>query len=46
MEEDGNQQLSLFEKDNEKKRKRGFVMDGIRNKYGSKAIWRAESYTP
>lgn len=46
IEEDVNQQLSLFEKDNEKKRKLGFVMDEVRNKYGSKAILRAVSYTP
>ncbi|WP_338157618.1 DNA polymerase thumb domain-containing protein [Bacillus atrophaeus] len=38
IEEDVNQQLSLFEKDNEKKRKLGFVMDEVRNKYGSKAL--------
>lgn len=29
IEEDVNQQLSLFEADNEKRRKLGFVMDGI-----------------
>lgn len=46
IEDDVNQQLSLFEKDNEKRRMLGFVMDGIRNKYGSKAILRAVSYTP
>ncbi|ARW07041.1 DNA polymerase thumb domain-containing protein [Bacillus atrophaeus] len=46
IEEDVNQQLSLFEKDSEKRRKLGFVMDGIRSKYGSKAILRAVSYTP
>lgn len=46
IEDDVNQQLSLFEVDNEKRRKLGFVMDGIRNKYGSKAILRAVSYTP
>ncbi|QHM88703.1 DNA polymerase IV [Bacillus velezensis] len=46
IEDDVNQQLSLFEKDNEKRRKLGFVMAGIRNKYGSKAILRAVSYTP
>ncbi|GED00378.1 hypothetical protein BAT02nite_00220 [Bacillus atrophaeus] len=46
IEEDVNQQLSLFEKDNEKKRKLGFVMDGVRNKYGSKSILRAVSYMP
>ncbi|MBY4604030.1 hypothetical protein KM195_09970 [Bacillus sp. SPARC3] len=37
--------MSLFEVDNEKRRKLGFVMDGIRSKYGSKAILRAVSYT-
>ncbi len=46
IEDDKNQQLSLFEVDNEKRRKLGFVMDGIRSKYGSKAILRAVSYTP
>lgn len=46
IEDDVNQQLSLFEVDNENRRKLGFVMDGIRNKYGSKAILRAVSYTP
>lgn len=46
IEDDVNQQLSLFEKDNEKRRKLGFVMDRIKNKYGSKTILRAVSYTP
>ncbi|CAM2146076.1 hypothetical protein PT2222_180118 [Paraburkholderia tropica] len=46
IEDEVNQQLSLFEVDNEKRRKLGFVMDGIRSKYGSKAILRAVSYTP
>ncbi|WP_434781240.1 DinB/UmuC family translesion DNA polymerase, partial [Bacillus subtilis] len=46
IQDDVNQQLSLFEVDNEKRRKLGFVMDGIRSKYGSKAILRAVSYTP
>lgn len=46
IEEDVNQQLSLYEKDNEKKRKLRFVMGGMRNKYGSKAILRAAFYTP
>ncbi|QIW82183.1 hypothetical protein G4P54_09110 [Bacillus tequilensis] len=45
MEDDVNQQLSLFEVNNEKRRKLGFAMDGIRNKYGSQAILRAVSYT-
>lgn len=45
IEDDVNQQLSLFEVDNEKRRKLGFVMDGIRSKYGSKAMLRAVSYT-
>lgn len=46
IEDEVNQQLSLFKVDNEKRRKLGFVMDGIRSKYGSKAILRAVSYTP
>ncbi len=46
IEGDVNQQVSLFEVDNKKRRKLGFVMDGIRSKYGSKAILRAVSYTP
>lgn len=46
IEDDTNQQLSLFEVDNEKRRKLGFVMYGIRSKYGSKAILRAVSCTP
>lgn len=46
IEEDVNQQLSLYEKDNEKKRKLRFVMGGMRNKYDSKAILRAAFYTP
>ncbi|WP_412094549.1 DNA polymerase [Bacillus halotolerans] len=46
IEDEVNQQLSLFEVDNEKRRKLGFVMDGIRSRYGSKAILRAVSYTP
>ncbi|MGD7043918.1 DNA polymerase thumb domain-containing protein [Jeotgalibacillus proteolyticus] len=43
---DSNMQLDLF---NEKKAKQiqlGYVMDSIRNKYGSKALLRAVSYTP
>jgi len=44
IEDEVNQQLSLVEVDNEKRRKLG--MDGIRSKYGSKAILRAVSYTP
>ncbi|MCR1990993.1 DNA repair protein [Bacillus subtilis] len=40
IEDDVNQQLSLFEVDNEKRRKLGF-----RSKYRSKAILRAVSYT-
>lgn len=38
IEDDVNQQLSLLEVNNEKRRKLGFVMDEIRSKYGSKAF--------
>lgn len=40
----GETQLSLFE-DQPKKKDIGFVMDAIRDKYGSTAILRASSYT-
>jgi len=46
IESDANMQLDLF---NEKKAKQielGYVMDQIRNKYGSKSLLRAVSYTP
>ena len=38
-------QLSLFEGDRSKRRELGYVMDSIRNKYGSDAILIAVSYT-
>ncbi|TFJ93749.1 DNA polymerase thumb domain-containing protein [Lentibacillus salicampi] len=42
--EDGETQLDLFD-DRPKKKDIGYVMDAIRNKYGSTAILRATSYT-
>ena len=46
VEKDSNQQLTLFDESGlEKKRQLGYVMDGIRNKYGSKSLLRAVSYT-
>ncbi|MFD1040200.1 DNA polymerase IV [Virgibacillus byunsanensis] len=42
--EKGETQLDLFE-DRSKKNDIGYVMDAIRNKYGSNAILRASSYT-
>ncbi|WP_368505315.1 UV damage repair protein UvrX [Alkalihalophilus sp. As8PL] len=44
---DTERQLSLFEDEEEvtKKRELGYVMDAIRQKYGSTAILRASSYT-
>ncbi|WP_100372120.1 Y-family DNA polymerase [Bacillus sp. FJAT-45037] len=44
---DTERQLSLFEDEEEvtKKRELGYVMDAIREKYGSTAILRASSYT-
>lgn len=41
---DDGQQLNLFE-DKSKQHKLGYVMDSIRNKYGSDALLRAISYT-
>ena len=35
-----NIQLDLFQKDREKQRILGYVMDGIRDKYGPKALLR------
>jgi DNA polymerase V len=35
----------LFRPDNEKQRILGYVIDGIRDKYGSKALLRGVSYT-
>ncbi|WP_036820712.1 DNA polymerase thumb domain-containing protein [Pontibacillus yanchengensis] len=43
--EDEGMQLSLFEPDRDKKRDLGYVMDEIREKYGSDALLRAVSYT-
>ncbi|MGG3641434.1 UV damage repair protein UvrX [Bacillus gobiensis] len=43
--DDSYQQLDLFEPDAEKKRILGYVMDGIRYKYGRTALLRAVSYT-
>jgi DNA polymerase V len=45
IEDDHYQQLNLFEPDAEKKRMLGYVMDGIRYKYGRTSILRAISYT-
>jgi DNA polymerase V len=45
IEDDRYQQLDLFEPDAEKKRTLGYVMDGIRYKYGRTSILRAISYT-
>ncbi|MCP8616778.1 DinB/UmuC family translesion DNA polymerase [Salirhabdus salicampi] len=45
IEEDEAVQLSLFDDNREKKRNLGYVMDEIRNKYGSDALLRAVSYT-
>lgn len=46
LEDENSMQLSLFEKDNWKKRKLATAMDNIRNRYGSAALLRAVSYTP
>jgi DNA polymerase V len=43
--DDTNQQLDLFEPDAEKKRMLGYVIDGIRYKYGRTSLLRAISYT-
>jgi len=45
IEEDVNVQLDLFQTDREKQRLLGYVMDGIRDKYGPKALSRGVSYT-
>jgi DNA polymerase V len=45
IEDDVNMQLDLFRPDNEKQRILGYVMDDIRDKYGSKALLRGVSYT-
>jgi DNA polymerase V len=43
--DDNEMQLSLFDPSRWKKRKLGYTVDGIRRKYGSKALLRAVSYT-
>lgn len=43
--EDGAMQVSLFEPDRWEKRELGYVVDRIRNRYGSGALLRAVSYT-
>ena len=45
LEDEHSMQLSLFEKDNWKKRKLATAMDSIRNKYGPASLLRAVSYT-
>ena len=45
IQDDTNMQLDLFRPDQEKKRQLGYVMDGIRERYGSTALLRAVSYT-
>lgn len=44
--DDYEMQLDLFDQDGWKKRELGYVVDKIRNKYGSAALLRAVSYTP
>lgn len=43
--EDVNMQMDLFHPEREKQRLLGYVMDSIREKYGSKSLLRAISYT-
>lgn len=43
--DDHEMQLSLFEMNRWKKRELGYVVDGIRNRFGSGALLRAVSYT-
>ena len=45
IQDDTNMQLDLFRPDQEKKRQLGYVMDGIRERYGSTALLWAVSYT-
>ena len=45
LDDDNEMQLDLFYTNRIKQRKIGYVMDSIRNKYGSDAILRAVSYT-
>lgn len=46
IEDDTNMQLDLFNERKAKEIELGYTMDAIRNKYGSKALLRAVSYTP
>ena len=43
--DDNEMQLNLFDLNRSKKRDLGYVVDGIRNKFGSAALLRAVSYT-
>lgn len=45
IEDDINIQLDLFQPNSEKQRILGYVIDGIRDKYGPKALLRGVSYT-
>ncbi|MDA7027062.1 UV damage repair protein UvrX [Bacillus sp. CLL-7-23] len=45
VQDDTNRQLDLFRPDQEKKRTLGYVMDNIRDRYGSTALLHAVSYT-
>lgn len=45
LERDDEVQLDLFDTNSWKKRKIGYVVDGIRNRYGSASLLRAVSYT-
>lgn len=46
LEKDTEVQLELFDSNSWKKKKLGYVVDEIRNKYGSTALLRSVSYTP
>ncbi|MEK4671368.1 Y-family DNA polymerase [Niallia sp. FSL R7-0271] len=46
LEKDTEVQLDLFDTNSWKKKKLGYVVDEIRNKYGSTALLRAVSYAP
>lgn len=46
LEKDTEVQLDLFDTNSWKKKKLGYVVDEIRNKFGSTALLRAVSYTP
>jgi len=45
IQEDNSMQLNLFARNRAQERKLGYVMDGIRTKYGDTALLRAVSYT-